>query len=111
MGMRYATIGAYAGTYLIANFNDRSDIDLSKFTYTQRIEIPRRSQMRSLFIMTEYFITNSNSSIRYDPTTVFSYNSNSFVRGLLEAANLRGKNPDTSLVGWDKAVPRNYFRR
>lgn len=59
-----------------------------------------------------YFMSNSNNIFNYDciPELATSFNSNSFVAGLLDAASLL--KPATSPLrypGWSKPVPLFFF--
>jgi hypothetical protein len=117
---KYMTIGAGPSTAIwgkvTAGYNRDQDIKLNNkveyiTVFNQGKDI-NDGDVTRVITGANYFINNNNSNIAYralPSNNSKSYNSNSFVTGLLQSSGLNSAKPSVSGPGWDKPIPAvNY---
>lgn len=114
-GMRYVTIGAGpVDGKLISGLNRERDVNLELKAEMLSIKMDD-DKTGELLEREQYFSKNSeNAALDYDlfPGISDSYNSNSFVSGILRAAGYNDQDipkPSKNVPGFDKPVPFYYF--
>jgi alpha-tubulin suppressor-like RCC1 family protein len=124
----YATIGGGPSAddpFVLSNlenrFNSQSDIERNSVDRPERLDLSlgsdEDSAIERLFTLASYYDQNSTLDYELTPgSSTDGYNSNSYLRGLLEAAQIRlpkfptpylGDSP--AFPGWFKPVPKLYF--
>ena len=128
-GYRYFTIGATASEWnftgrVVAGFNRTNDANLTMASKTYKRVKPIKVRTMNRFIRrTDAYIKRHRSAPRYvlfpqkssDPRSnshLTGYNSNSYITGLLRATGFRrrGRKPAGKHPGWEKPIPKSYYR-
>jgi hypothetical protein len=123
--IRYATLSAgefgintFGGSLgiikLESSVNRAGDIKLSskiEIINMGRIEL---NKITKLFELEKYYRYNNIQNVNYwffpeDHEPGKYYNSNSFVNGLLKAADIESKKPTNKVPGWESWLPSNMF--
>lgn len=115
---RFFTVGAggdalssMAGK-LTGDYNRKKDILLDIAVERSKLVDLHKDDVNDIITFTEYFRENSSLPYALFPNIgVKYYNSNSFARGLLDAAKVdySEHDPTHNVPGWDKPVPEKYF--
>jgi hypothetical protein len=124
----YATIGAgnpKGRGYLISDVNRRpNDINVGIKDDMINLNITDISNVNALFIAEQYYRDKHADEVMYQLLprlvdvydvysdtyhTVQGYNSNSFIRGLLDAVEIEAPNPKHILFGWTTPLPSHFF--
>ena len=111
-GRRYATIGAGPiDGLLVSGINRPRDIQLWRNNYSDFCELPSGQSEDDVIDQLFDSVDNYDNSVDYDffPSMQDGHNSNSFVRGLMNATGLRGKLP-ISTEGAYQPVPQEEFK-
>jgi hypothetical protein len=127
-GVRYATIGAgnpEGRGYLNSDINrDPYDINMSIKDEMIKLNVADISKINAMFIAEQNYRDKHTDEVIYQlfPRlvdvyddyldayyTVQGYNSNSFIRGLLDAVEIEAPNPKYILPGWTTPLHEKYF--
>ena len=101
---------------LTAFINHDRDINLRTNVETIRLRQPNIvDSLNTLIVLNTYFTNYTNVRYNLFPeeypfNLYYGYNSNSFVRGFLGAANISiPQNPTKNVLGWATPLPSRYF--
>ena len=113
-GNQYATLGAGPeGGKLVGNPNREKDL----YRYNKKEEVKtdlngqnEKDVVKNLFEQDK----NYKDNLKYDlfpknNKKSKGYNSNSYTKGMLNAAKIKSKDPKKKVPGWNKPVPPNNF--
>jgi len=115
-GASWSRPATVSGGTLAAARNRRSDRNNQPLGYRAvwaKQTLPEDAIVyENLLETAQYFIDHSNNIFNYDciPEHADSYNSNSFVAGLLDASHLlKPKTSSWIYPGWNKPIPHFFF--
>ena len=100
------------GQPMVGIINDGFDRNREALNTMTHLRGVTATQVQSMFSGANAF--TSRGAIRYNPTGVGGYNSNSFIAGLLTHAGVRRPSLSGSVAGgfpgWNNPIPARFYR-